>query len=63
MVLGLEGTGVVLAYICTILAALLCIIYGIINWNKPVEDEKKEILEEVEWEKHDPEVVEAGGIQ
>lgn len=63
MFLGLEGIGVVLAYVCTILATLLCIIYGIVNWNKPAETEAQEIAEEIEWEKHEPEMVEAGGIE
>ncbi|MFP4418189.1 MAG: symporter small accessory protein [Chitinivibrionales bacterium] len=63
MFLGIEGTGVLLAYVCTVLAALLCIVYGIINWNKPAETEAEEIAEEIEWEKHEPEVVEAGGAQ
>jgi hypothetical protein len=31
------------------------------NWNKPVQNETKEIEEEAEWEKHEPEVVDAGG--
>ena len=63
MFLGLEGTGVILAYACTILAVLICIVYGVLNWNKPVENEKREIEEEAEWEKHEPEMVEAGGVQ
>ncbi|MFP4164448.1 MAG: symporter small accessory protein [Chitinispirillaceae bacterium] len=64
MILGLEGGGVVLAYICCIGAALLCIVYGIMNWNLPREDEQKEIEEEAVWEQHDPELAqyeEAGG--
>ncbi len=63
MILGLEGAGVILAYICTILAALWCVVYGIVNWNKPAETEAQEIAEEMEWEKHDPEMVEARGLQ
>ncbi len=59
MVLGLEGTGVVLAYICCILATILCVVYGILNWNLPKTDEKKEIQEEISWEKHDPDLAEA----
>jgi len=51
--LGLEGTGVALAYIFTILATLLCIVYGWVNWNKGDENEKKEVNEEIKWEKKD----------
>ncbi len=66
MVLGLEGTGVVLAYLCCIVATGLCVVYGIMNWNLPKTDEKKEIQEEIAWEQHDPENVEpemAGGVK
>jgi len=51
--LGLEGTGVALAYFCSILATLLCVVYGWVNWNKGDENEKKEANEEVKWEKKD----------
>ncbi len=51
--LGLEGTGVALAYIFTILATLLCIVYGWVNWNKGDEHETKEIKEELKWEEKD----------
>jgi len=51
---GMEGRGVFLAYIGSILSALLCIVYGIINWNKPKDGEVKEIEEEVKWETKEP---------
>ncbi len=51
--LGFEGIGVVLAYVLTIAAALLCVIYGVINWNKSDENEGKEVREELKWEKKD----------
>ncbi len=51
--LGFEGIGVWLAYVLSIAAALLCVIYGIINWNKGGEHEGKEVAEEVKWEKKD----------
>jgi heme A synthase len=55
--LGLSGIGVVLAYVLTILSMALCVIYGIVNWNKPDESEEKtEIVEEANWEKKDPEL-------
>ncbi|MFP4243197.1 MAG: symporter small accessory protein [Chitinispirillaceae bacterium] len=59
MILGLEGTGVVLAYVCCIGATLLCVVYGIRNWNLPRENEQKQIEEEIAWEQHDPELAEA----
>ncbi len=59
--LGMEGVGVFLAYIMTLAAAALCVVYGVMNWNKPKEEEvSREISEEIEWEKHDPESEERG---
>jgi len=55
--LGLSGIGVAAAYILTILSAVLCVVYGIWNWNKPDEaEERVEIAEEAAWEKKDPEM-------
>lgn len=55
--LGLSGSGVVAAYVLTILSAALCVWYGIVNWNKPEgSDEKTEIAEEAKWEQKDPEL-------
>lgn len=34
MVLGIEDPWIWSVYILTILSTLLCIVYGIINWNK-----------------------------
>lgn len=48
--LGIEDKWVGLAYILCILSALICVIYGAINWNKgdePVEpDDIKWVAEE-----------------
>ncbi len=54
--LGFEGVGVLLAYLLSIGAMLLCVVYGVKNWNIPSdEDVKKEIDEEIKWEQSDPE--------
>jgi len=53
---GLGG-GVAAAYILTILSTALCVVYGIVNWNKPADrEEKQEIAEEAAWEQKDPEM-------
>jgi hypothetical protein len=58
--LGIEGTGVILAYAGSVVAAAVCVIYGIINWNRPAtREEKREIEEELKWERSDPENEEA----
>ncbi|HEX3019260.1 MAG TPA: hypothetical protein VHP36_03115 [Chitinispirillaceae bacterium] len=51
MILGLEGAGVIAAYLGAIISVLVCIIYGIVNWNKSGENESKQIEEEIQWEK------------
>lgn len=57
--LGFESPGIVLAYLLTLAAALLCVVYGMINWNKPdVGEVDMEINEEIDWESHDPESME-----
>lgn len=54
--LGFEGAGVLLAYVLSISAALVCVIYGIKNWNTPSDEVvNREIDEEINWEQNDPE--------
>ena len=53
--LGLGDFGVSLAYLLTLGATMLCVIYGYLNWNKPEqEEENREIAEEEAWEKKEP---------
>jgi hypothetical protein len=58
--LGFGDVWVFLAYFLTIGSAVLCVVYGIVNWNKPREDVDEEITEEAAWEKNDPELNEGG---
>lgn len=54
---GFQDTGALLAFLLTIGAAVLCVVYGVVNWNKPSpEEENREVAEELEWEKHDPDL-------
>lgn len=54
--LGLGDWGVSLAYLLTLATAGLCAAYGFVNWNRPSPDEElREIAEEAEWEKREPE--------
>jgi hypothetical protein len=49
--LGIPNISILLAYILCIASALLCLIYGIINWNKGGgKDEIEEIEEELKWQ-------------
>ena len=46
--LGLEGIAVPLGFILTIFSTLLCIAYGVINWNRGALSEE-EITQEQDW--------------
>jgi len=48
--LGINDPWIWGVYLLSVLSALLCVAYGLANWNKGVKTEKKEILEEVAWE-------------
>lgn len=58
MFLGIEDPWVLAAYVGSILAMLLCVVYGAINWNKGGEDEEEQIKEEIEWHKKEKEMEE-----
>ena len=57
---GFGDVWVLLAYVLTIGSVILCVVYGLVNWNKPKEDENAEIAEEAVWEKKDPDLNEGG---
>ncbi len=55
--LGLQGWAVPLGFLLTLLSAVLCVIYGIMNWNKGyLTDEEFE--QEKEWVKEEDKVKE-----
>ena len=56
MVLGIDDPWVWSAYILTILSMLLCVVYGVLNWNKGGEDEEEQVKEEMEWHKKEKEM-------
>lgn len=57
---GFGDVWVFLGYALTVASMLLCVVWGILNWNKPKEDEEKELREEAEWESKDPDINEGG---
>jgi hypothetical protein len=52
-VLGIDDPWIWGVYILCILSMLLCVIYGIANWNKGSEREAAETSEGEEWEKEE----------
>jgi len=53
--LGIEDGWVVLAYVLCVFSALLCVVYGALNWNK---GEEPVTAEDVEWAKEEKEELE-----
>jgi hypothetical protein len=53
--LGIESPSVWLAYVLSIAGAVLCVGYGLVNWNKGEEPVKKE---DVDWAKEEKAEVE-----
>lgn len=51
--LGIESAGVWLAYLLCILSAILCVIVGLLGWNKA--DEPVE-LADIQWAQHQDQV-------
>ena len=57
---GFGDVWVFLAYFMALASMVLCVVYGIVNWNNPKEDVGKEALEEAKWEEKDPDLNEGG---
>ena len=51
--LGFEDKWVGICYILCPLSALICVVYGIINWNKGDTAVEKD---DIEWAKHETEI-------
>ncbi len=54
--LGIKDPLIYSVYILCFLSAILCIVYGLVNWNKGAEKEEAEIKEELSWEKKEKEM-------
>ncbi|GAB1535617.1 hypothetical protein ADMFC3_12480 [Geovibrio sp. ADMFC3] len=55
--LGLSGWAVPLGFILMLASAVLCIVYGIMNWNKGYMTDE-EFLQEQEWAEEERKVEE-----
>ena len=56
--LGIDDPWIWGVYLLCILSALLCLIYGIVNWNREGELEAIEIKAEAAWEAGEEEMQE-----
>ena len=57
--LGIDDPWIATAYVGNIVAVIVCIIYGALNWNKGAENEAAEIDEEQKWEAQENELDES----
>ena len=53
--LGIEDNWVVLVYVLCILSTILCVVYGLVNWNR---GDEPVLQEDVEWAKEEKEEIE-----
>lgn len=53
---GITSFGISLVYLLCILSAILCLTYGIFNWNKGNENEEQNITEELDWQKEEVQI-------
>ena len=58
MVLGIDDPWIWGAYVGCIFVTLLCVVYGILNWNKGGEDEEEQVKEELSWHKKEKDMEE-----
>jgi len=56
--LGFTDIFIFFGYILTPLSTIFCIIYGILNWNRGVEEKDGDYREEIRWEKEEIELIE-----
>ena len=49
--LGINDPWIWGVYLLSFMSALLCVAYGLANWNRGQETEAEEIREECSWEK------------
>ena len=56
--LGIEGKWVALAYVLCIASTVLCVIYGLISWNRGGEERTEQVEEDVRWAKEEKKVEE-----
>jgi len=54
--LGLGDFWIALVFILNLASVALCVVYGIVNWNKDGEPTKKEMAEEKRWDKEEKKI-------
>jgi hypothetical protein len=57
MVFGIPDFWIWSAFLLCIASTILCVVYGLINWNKGANVENNQIEEEIKWQENDKEIV------
>jgi flagellar basal body-associated protein FliL len=65
MILGIPDPSIWIAYLLLIILTLLCVVYGIVMWNKEGDISVEEAQEEKQWSREEIELEEevSGGGQ
>jgi hypothetical protein len=58
LMLGFADVWIFVGYVFTLLSALFCVLYGVVNWRKGVEEKDGDYREEIRWEKEEIELIE-----
>ncbi|HPP05738.1 MAG TPA: hypothetical protein PLW88_00090 [Syntrophorhabdaceae bacterium] len=56
--LGFRDLLIFLGYMLTPLSTIFCVLYGMLHWNKGVEEKDGDYKEEIRWEKEEIELIE-----
>ena len=56
--LGFSDPWIFAGFATTILSALFCVIYGILNWNRGSTEKEGDYREEIQWEREEIELIE-----
>lgn len=56
LMLGIPDAGIWLAYLLCIASTILCVVYGIINWNKGENTDEGSSQKDIEWDKKENEI-------
>ena len=56
--LGFSDPWVFAGFVFTILSAVFCVIYGIVNWNRGSIEKDGDYREEIQWEREEIELIE-----
>jgi hypothetical protein len=56
--LGFSDIWIFLGYTLSVLSFVFCLVYGIVNWHKGVDEKDGDFREEIRWEKEEIELIE-----